>query len=54
MEELIQNEIDAFKDQDAYDKAEAKQEKERAVLKAVKDNWEAIRAAHEPKIGKTP
>jgi hypothetical protein len=52
MEELIQDEIDAFKDHDAYDKAEAKQERERLVLKAVKDNWEAIKAAHEPKIGR--
>jgi hypothetical protein len=52
MEELIQDEIDAFKDHDAYDKAEAKQERERLVLNAVKENWEAIKAAHEPKIGR--
>lgn len=54
MEELIQDAIDEFKDQDAYDAAEAKQERERTVLKAVKDNWPAIKAAHEPKTGKTP
>jgi hypothetical protein len=44
MEELIQEEIDAFKDHEAFNKAEIEQEKDRAVLVTVKDNWAAIKA----------
>lgn len=51
MADLIQEEIDAFKDHDAFNAASFRQEKERAILVAVRENWEAIRAAHEPKIG---
>ena len=51
MEELIQDEVDAFKDHDAFNKAEFQQEKDRKVLLAIKENWEAIKAVHEPKIG---
>lgn len=46
MEELIQDEIDAFKDADALAKAERQMEVERKVLVAVKDNWETIKTVH--------
>lgn len=44
MEELIQDEIDAFKDHDAFAAAEMAQEKDREVLNKVKENWESIKA----------
>lgn len=46
METLIQDEIDAFRDEVAYDQAIIDQEKDRRVLLAVKDNWDAIKAVH--------
>jgi hypothetical protein len=46
METLIQDEVDAFMDEDAFAEAETEQEKDRAVLVAVKNNWEAIKAVH--------
>jgi hypothetical protein len=46
METLIQDEIDAFMDEDAFAEAETEQEKDRAVLVAIKDNWEAIKSVH--------
>lgn len=54
LEDLIQTNIDAFKDHDAYDKAEFEQERQRQILTAVKENWDQIATVHEPKIGKAP
>lgn len=44
MEELIQDEIDAFRDDDAFAAAEMAQEKDREVLIRVKQHWAAIKS----------
>lgn len=53
MEQLIQDEIDAFRDDEIFAKAERAQEVDRQVLEAVSTNWETIKAVHAPKAGKT-
>lgn len=51
VEQLIQDEVDDLRVDEAFDAAELAQENDRAVLKAVSDNWETIRTVHAPKIG---
>ncbi len=48
MEELIQDEIDLVRDDERFATAEFAQERDRAVLVAVKDNWATIRSVHAP------
>lgn len=50
MEELIQDEIEAFRDDAAYDRAEFAQERDRQTLKAVHDNWATISNVHAPAV----
>lgn len=52
MDELIQGEIDVFRKDEEFGTAEMVQEHDRAVLVAVKDNWDAIEAVHGPKGGR--
>lgn len=49
MEELIQDQIDAFRVDEAYAKAAKAQEEDRKVLLAVRDNWSKIKSVHAPK-----
>lgn len=49
MEQLIQDEIDRVRDYDIFSKAERAQEIDRAVLKAVGENWDTIKSVHAPK-----
>lgn len=51
MEELIQDEIDAFRVEDAFAQAEKAQELDRQVLLKIADHWDAIRAVHAPEEG---
>lgn len=44
MDELIQDEIDAFRDDEKFAEAEVAQEKDREVLIRVKDHWNAIKS----------
>lgn len=53
MQELIQEEIEYFRDDEKFAAAEREQEVERQVLKAVSENWETIKTVHAPK-GNTP
>lgn len=46
MEDLIQDYIDALRVDEIFAKAETTQEHDRAVLMAVRDNWEAIKNVH--------
>jgi hypothetical protein len=47
MEELIQDEIDAVRNEEEFAKAEFAQERDRAVLREVSSNWETIASVHE-------
>lgn len=51
VEELIQGEIDAFRDDEAFGRAEMTQEKDRAILKSVVGDWDTIASIHSSKIG---
>lgn len=52
MDGLIQDEIDALRVDEPFNKTLLAQEKDRAVLKAVSEHWDQIKAVHAPDVFK--